>query len=270
MSMRLFLRLVAVPGAVALPLWACSAASPPSSAASPAPPTTAPVIRLADAVPLDKLEVDPWQANLTDKLEPPQVSQTLYFGELDAYDDPDADPSTDSPDDAIPILAIKTHGNWSAIPLVSGAVRADGWKYVGAGPSPHEVWAALDTVTQDDRPRFVLAHSTDGGDTFRLMPFTKPCKLAQFFDFAMSRDGHGRATVSLDTDCGSYKAGLYHYETADDGKSWSPPRFEPDVMLRSDPVPDEEQPDQAPSGTKMSLEQKTAATGQRLISRSGT
>jgi len=87
--------------------------------------------------------------------------------------------------------------------------------------------------------------------TFELTVFTKPCKLATFFDFAMDRDGHGRASVSLDADCGEHKAGLYHYETTDDGKTWSrEPRYEPDAMIRADDVPDDEQPDAPPDGAR--------------------
>jgi hypothetical protein len=257
-------RLAAALGSVALPLWACTLAPGRSVGNSPAAPTTGPTIRLADAVPLVKLLTEDWQANLTDKLDAPQVNQALYFGELDAYTDPDADTSTDAPDDAIPILAIKTDESWKAIPLVSVSLRQAGWKYVAAGPAPGEVWGALDTVAGDSRPRFVLAHSTDGGASFTLTPFTKPCKLAQFFDFAMSRDGHGRATVSLDTDCGPHQAGLYHYQTSNDGKTWSPPTFEPDVMLRSDPVPDDEQPDAPEPGHKTSVPQLRKMTPRRV------
>src|SRR5437763_94350 len=83
----------------------------------------------------------------------------------------------------------------------------------GAGPGPREIWGGLDTVAGSSRPRFALAHSADGGETFELVVFRKPCRLATFFDFAMDREGHGRATLSLDSDCGKYKAGLYHYET---------------------------------------------------------
>ena len=238
--------------AFALPLGACSAAPDESPKSLP---TTNPTVHLSDAIPLEQLETNDWQPNLTDKLEPPQANHTLYFGELDAYSDPDADPSTDTPDNAIPILARKIAGHWKAIPLVNNALRDAGWKYVAAGPAPHEIWAALDIVTNDTRSKFVLAHSTDGGDTFTFQAFTKPCKLATFFDFAMSQNGKGRATVNLDTDCGPHKAGLYHYETTDDGKTWSAaPRFESDVMQRSDPVPDEEQPDapdQTPSKTML-------------------
>ena len=123
---------------------------------------------------------------------------------------------------------------------------------MAAGPGAKEIWGAIDTVAGDSRASFVLAHSTDGGATFAMTVFRKPTRRAEFFDFAMDRDGHGRVTVLLDGDVGSHKAGRYHYQTTDDGKTWSAPRYEPNAMKRSDPVPDEEQPDDGGGGTKTS------------------
>jgi len=199
-------------------------------------------VRLSDAKPMDDLQSDEVQVNLTDKLEPPLVNETVYFGEADQFDsDEDKTPAA-----AMPLIAIKAGPVWKAVPLTGYGLTDAGWKYVGAGPAPHEVWGVLDTSAGDTRPNFVIAHSTDGAQTFKLQVFRKPCKLATVSDFAMSRSGVGRVTLSLDTDCGSNKAGLYHYATTDHGKTWSkPPKFEPDAMIRSDPVPDEEQPDQA-------------------------
>ncbi len=234
---------------LAVALSACTAATQQAAA----PPTTDPsarIVRLIDAVPLDQLPIGDRQVNLTDKLVAPQVQKTTYFGEIDEYAD-DSDDNT--PISSVPIIAVRGEKGWMALPLVGTGFTDAGWSYVAAGPSPQEIWAALDTVAGDSRPNFVLAHSSDGGATFELTVFHKPCKLAAFFDFAMSRDGHGRATVSLDSDCGRNKAGLYHYQTNDDGKTWSsPPHFEPDVMIRSDPVPDEEQPDETDQPGKTS------------------
>jgi hypothetical protein len=222
--------------------WTCAAGLTTEPAAS--------VVKLSDAIPLSRLTVDDLEVNLTDKLSPPAATGTVYFGELDDFG---SDPDNDEPIAALPIIAVRNGGNWMAVPLAGEGMRDAGWHYVGAGPGAKEIWGAIDTVAGDSRGSFVLAHSTDGGATFEMTVFRKPSRKAEFFDFAMSADGHGRATVSLDTDSGPHKAGLYHYQTSDDGKTWSAPVYEPDAMKRADPVPDEEQPDQTPPGTKTSL-----------------
>lgn len=216
-----------------------------------AQPTTAPawrVVNLADAVPLTDLTVDGREAGFTDKLSRPQAGQTICFGELNTYEhEDDHEPVT-----AVPIIATRrADGAWVALPLVGEGLKDAGWNYVGAGPAPREIWGGLDTVAGERRDKFVLAHSVDGGAAFALSVFNKPCRLASFFDFAMSRDGRGRATLSLDTDVGECKAGLYHYETIDGGKTWSvEPRHEADAMIRADEVPDSEQPDAPLEGAK--------------------
>jgi hypothetical protein len=201
--------------------------------------TTAGGIRLSDAEPMDDLlQSDDVQVSLTDKLDPPDAAKTVYFGEADEFDSDD--PNT--PVGALPLIAIH-EGTWRAVPLVGTALEDAGWKYVGAGPARNEIWGVLDTSTGDSQPQFVIAHSTDGASTFSLKVMDKPCRLATVSDFAMSRNGHGRVTLSLDTDCGKYKPGLYHYDTSDDGKTWSKnPRYEPDAMIQADTVPDDEQP----------------------------
>jgi hypothetical protein len=216
-------------------------------------PSTEPAkrfVKLSDAIPLNKLTVDNLEANFTDKLTPPATTQAIYFGELDDYGN---DPDNDEPIAALPIIAVRSGDGWLAVPLTGEAMRDAGWHYVAAGPGAKEIWGAIDTVAGDSRSSFVLAHSTDGGETFEMTVFRKPTRRAEFFDFAMSADGHGRATVSLDADAGSHKAGLYHYQTNDDGKTWSAPVYEPDAMKRAVPVPDEEQPDEPSQGTQTSI-----------------
>ena len=210
-------------------------------------PATAPAtlpgpVQLSDAKPLADLLPGGLQANMTDKLSPPQtVGQAVYFGEVDEYDGPDEDAKLLS---SLPILATKDGEAWRAVPVVGRGLANTGWRYVGAGPAAREIWGVLDTTTGDGGPDFTVAHSVDGGATFQLAALHKPCPQAAVFDFAMNRDGRGRVTVALDETVGRAKAGLYHYETDDDGRTWSAwPRFEPDGMTRADSVPDDEQPD---------------------------
>jgi hypothetical protein len=230
---------------IALPavcFWAAGA----GPATQPAPR----MVKLSDAVPLSRLAVDDLEVNLTDKLAPPATAVNIYFGELDDYGN---DPDNDQPIAALPIIAVNDGDNWMALPLGGEGMRDAGWHYVAAGPGAKEIWGAIDTVAGDSRASFVLAHSTDGGATFEMTDFHKPTRRAEFFDFAMDHNGHGRATISLDADAGPHKAGLYHYQTSDDGKTWSAPRYEPDAMKRAEPVPDEEQPEMPGGGAKTSM-----------------
>jgi hypothetical protein len=218
-------------------------------------PTTAPAsvgtVELADAKPLSDLTPGDLQANLTDKLAPPQTKDaTIYFGEVDEYDGPEEDAKLLS---ALPIIALKDGTAWKAVPVVGPGLANADWKYVGAGPAKREIWGVLDTAVGDGGSDLFLAHATDGGTTFQLFKLHKPAPQATVFDFAMSRDGKGRVIVSLDESVGHARPGTYYYETTDDGKTWSEhPRFEPDAMTRADSVPDDEQPDPAPDNGKPS------------------
>ncbi len=216
-------------------------------------PTTAPdssTIKLADAQPLGDLQDPDMVVNLTDKLAAPQTNDTVYFGEIDQY----ANENDDTPVAAVPVIAVHPGDAWKAVPLAGQGLTNAGWKYVGAGPRPKEVWGVLDTSAGESRSNFAVVHSTDGGTSFVNRVFHKPCKLATVSDFAMTRDGHGRVTVSLDTVCGKNQPGLYNFDTTDGGKTWSDePRFEPDAMIRAEQVPDDEQPEPKTGASRTSL-----------------
>lgn len=213
------------------------------AAARPATQPTA-VVKLDDAVPLERFQDDNIEANLTQKLDAPEAARELYFGEVDRYENDDAD----TPINAVPILAVHDGDAWKAVPLAGPGLTDAGFKFVGSGPGANEIWAVLDTAAGDSRGSVVLAHSTDGGKTLRLTPLRKPCKKMSFFDFAMDKNGIGRLSLSLDEACGNHAPGLYHQRTRDGGKSWSTPfTFEADDLHRADPVPDDEQPS-APDG----------------------
>jgi hypothetical protein len=165
-----------------------------SNHAAPATAPTAGDVRLSDAEPIDDLQNDDVQISLTDKLDPPDATQTVYFGEADEFDSDDPD----TPVGALPLIAVH-NANWRAVPLVGAALENAGWKYVGAGPARNEIWGVLDTSAGDSQDKFVIAHSTNGASTFALKVIEKPCRLATVADFAMSRNGHGRVTLSLDS-----------------------------------------------------------------------
>jgi hypothetical protein len=225
-------------------------------------------IRLSDAKPLDDLESeDDVQITLTDKLSWPQTTQPVYFGEADLFESG----TSDTPIAAQPVIAIHDGNDWKGVPLSGPAVKDANWKYVAAGPGRLEVWGVLDTTVGDSAADFVVAHSTDGAMSFTLKVFHKPCRLAEVYDFAMSRTGHGRVTLSLDADCGSDHAGLYHYDTVDHGKTWSKlPRYESDAMVRADTVPDDEQPTPAEKPVRVLYFGKHHQAGSEVFRRAGS
>jgi hypothetical protein len=236
----------------------------------PHPATTTPAgdVRLSDAKSLDDLDSDEdVQMTLTDKLSWPQTTQPVYFGEADQFD---SDDST-TPVSTVPLIAIHDGKDWKGVPLIGPGLTDAGWKYVGAGPATGEVWGVLDTAAGDSQADFVVAHSIDGAMSFTLTVFSKPCRHAEVFDFLMGRNGHGRITLSLDADCGLFRAGLYHYDTVDDGKTWSKsPRYEADAMVRSDTVPDDQQPAPAEKPIRVLYRTRSNQAGSELIRRAGS
>ncbi len=216
----------------------CASATRPDDASATTRP--ADTISVDQAKPLADFETDGQEATFTDKLRPPLASQALYFGEVDTFDGPEAS----DPTSTVPVIAVKDDDGFKAVAVPLKASADMGWRYVAAGPGAGSIWACLDTVAGDSGPVVIVAHSSDSGATFVFKSFKKPCKMASFYDFGMNREGRGHITVALDTDCGKHKAGLYHFETTDAGVTWSAdPRFEPDAMIHSETVPDEEQPD---------------------------
>jgi hypothetical protein len=225
------------PLAGAVLLLGCLSAAAPTTAPSTMPAAS---VAIADARPLSEFEGDEGVTTFTDKLRPPLAKTTVYFGEVDVYDGDD----DDDPSEATPLIGVKEGDTFKAVTVPSPAAANTGWRYVAAGPAPGSIWGCLDTVAGDSGWSVIVAHSTDGGATFAFKIFRKPCREGSFYDFGMTRDGHGKMTIALDTDCGRHKAGLYHFDTTDAGATWSAePRFEPDAMIHSESVPDEEQPD---------------------------
>ena len=163
--------------------------------------------------------------------------RTLYFGEMRNGDD-----------QFMPVVGTR-NGQQYKIVKVESEWGYDQWTGVFSGPRPGDVWAVLDQgddsaegVHVNRTDEVTLVRSADGGRTFQVATLRKPCHKAAFNDLVMSRDGHGRVTLSLGEDCGKFKMGLYHYRTTDGGKSFQRPQFEADNTKPAEEVPDEEQP----------------------------
>ena len=90
--------------------YAGRAAGPRAKPGATTVPTAMPSVDLADAKPLAELTPGDLQANLTDKLSPPQTKgRAIYFGEVDEYDGPEEDAKLTS---SLPILALKDGASW--------------------------------------------------------------------------------------------------------------------------------------------------------------
>ena len=239
--LRCWPRLVCPPWGVAIVFsLLCAGCASTTRADATSQPTTAPasVVKLSDAIDLDKLAGDA-EPDLSHQVHLSRGGR-VYFGTLSTYD------NDDNAVTSIPIIARKNGEQWSAIRIDDPRLKNASWAYVGAGPNRGEVWGVLDASLDDDQPDLVFAHSTDGGATFALSSLQKPNASADFDSFCIGPDHKGRVTVYLSGDAGpgekTFRPGFYHFRTNDGGKTWSSPQYEPDAMLPARDVPDEDQP----------------------------
>ncbi|HEX3358953.1 MAG TPA: hypothetical protein VHS31_18385 [Tepidisphaeraceae bacterium] len=193
-------------------------------------------IKLADAIDLDKLAGDA-EPDMSHQLRLTRGGR-IYFGTLSTFD------NDDQPTSSVPIIARKHGEDWQAIAIRDNRLKNASWAYVGGGPNRGEVWGVLDAGLDDDQPDLLIAHSTDGGDTFSLRALHKPDPAADFDSFCIGPDHNGRITIYLDAEnaSNSSKPGYYHFRTTDGGQSWSVPDYEADTMHPARDVPDEDQP----------------------------
>ena len=222
-----------------------------------AEPTTKPaadtkMLRLSDAVDLASLTKE-GEPNLSHQLHLSRGGR-VYFGTIDTFDNDDKQIAS------LPIIARKNGDTWRALAIRDPRLKEAAWSYVGGGPNRGEVWGVLDAALDDDQPDLMVAHSVDGGATFALVALHKPDDGAAFDSFCIGPDRKGRITLYLppDPDAKHSKPGFYHFRTADGGKTWSDPEYEPDVMWPAHDVPDEDQPSgDATPPRKVSVEKVT-------------
>jgi hypothetical protein len=133
-----------------------------------------------------------------------------------------------------PIILRDYSGQWSYVTL--GTFDETEWVYAGACIERNELWAILDSASVKRGPGLYLMRSTDGGLTWTLFSALKPPALSvEFVSFTMDADGHARITEHQDDDTDLVQRGLYRYESADDGKTWTGPDFSADDLVSADP-----------------------------------
>ena len=247
----------------------CVTAAPPATAATH--PTTrstttratthattrpaADTFKLVDSIPIEVFQGPGAQVDLVSKFLPPQAGVPIFFGTAS---------NSDGDGGGVALIAEKLGDQMRAIPLEDARLSNPQWMYTGAGPALGEIWGVLDDTGDAPAADLLLVHSTDAGATWHLSAIHKPVNQADFSDFVMDREGHGRLSVYLSADCPDetpaskrlagprqpgkrkprrdpIKAGSYHYRTTDGGKTWAM-QYEADALTPGGDVPDEDQP----------------------------
>jgi hypothetical protein len=213
-----------------------------ASQTEPAATTSLKTLRLSDAADLQRVMRADEETNLAYKLQFARDQGSIYFGELNTFDD------NDQPMTSAPIIAEKVGQKWRAIRIDDSRLKNAAWMLVAAGPGRSEIWGVLDQSVDDSdelQSDILVAHSTDAGETFSLLALRKPDAAAAFDSLCVAPDGHGRLTVYLAAGDASsqVRAGYYSFTTTDKGRSWTRGRFEPDALVTAKMVSDDEQPD---------------------------
>lgn len=132
-----------------------------------------------------------------------------------------------------PIILRRSGNAWTFVELPT--LNHTDWVYAGASFERGELWAILDSTPQSAGAGLYLFRSTDHGQTWSVFSGVKPPTLsAEFVEFTMTVRGLGHITVHQDDDIESTPRGLYVYNTADGGKTWSGPTFTRDDLVSSD------------------------------------
>ena len=132
----------------------------------------------------------------------------------------------DEPEESRAVIFVMEGKSWRRIDLPDNYVRAT-WQYAGRAKGKPEVWAIAQFGHGDIGPDLEIAHSLDGGRTWKHRSLTKNARYSTFESFSMNRNGRGSLTVRLDDGLESgQRGGYYTYQTSDNGRTWSrKPRY---------------------------------------------
>ncbi len=204
-------------------------------------------MQLSDAPPMDNVvrQSNADEVEIVRVLKP--VNGTaVYFGQIRGAADPKRKNLRGK---STPIIATRSAGDrWRAMEVSDARAADTTWAYVGAGPQRGHAWGVLDGAPRrpgasgGGAPSYlILTHSADSGATWRTVPLLKPSPSAQYESICMG-PYHGRVTLHQPAGEPAARAGFYHYQTDDHGRTWSPPTFEPDSLTPADTVGDVDQP----------------------------
>lgn len=134
------------------------------------------------------------------------------------------------------VVLVENDDGWSRHDLSEakrgGELSGMSWHFVGVVGD--EIWAVLDNNVESLGWQLLLVRSSDEGATWAGTRIKKVSYWAAFEHLRMSASGIGRLTIRLDeaypTEGTTFEPGLYHYRTANGGRSWSEAEWEPDDL----------------------------------------
>ncbi len=114
--------------------------------------------------------------------------------------------------------------------------RSSSWVHACCARDSGRIWAIGDLYTAGPSWELEIVFSPDGGSSWtHLASVRKPFYVSHFNSFRMGLDGKGTLIVRADDDYGGgVSVGYYEYTTADWGRSWSKPRYSPDILCDAD------------------------------------
>jgi hypothetical protein len=215
--------------ALAISLAACGKTEtppPPSPAAANTTPATGAVsghtLKIADGSDLAAVQ-NQQMLHPQYELTPDEVDVPVIFGVV----------QNDEKKSSSPVLLKKFGNNWKFIEV--SEARDQEWVYAAACPSRNEIFAVLDAAGDNEADQLLLLRSTDKGSSWQYFSaIKKNTPAAEYAGFSISKTGEGRLTMHLDEDEDDIAHGYYHYRTADGGKTWTGPSFEPDDVVEAD------------------------------------
>jgi hypothetical protein len=157
------------------------------------------------------------------ELTPDEVDAPVIFGVV----------QNDEKKTSSPVILKKFGAAWKIIEV--NEARDQEWAYVAACPPRNELFGILDAAGDAPSSQLTLLRSPDKGTTWQYFSAVKKITpAAEYAGFSISKTGEGRLTMHLEEDDDEISHGYYHYKTADGGKTWTGPSFEPDDVVEAD------------------------------------
>jgi hypothetical protein len=132
----------------------------------------------------------------------------------------------DGPEQFRAVIFIKERNSWRRIDLPENYLQAS-WQYAGRVKGKSDVWAIAQFGQGDIGPDLEIAHSLNGGRTWKHHSLPKNSRFSTFQSFSMDSRGRGSLTIQLEDNMEQeQQGGYYTYQTRNNGGTWSrTPRY---------------------------------------------